>query len=272
MEANLYTEAIVFSAAPLQDNLHSLYRSERYYRTRELLDQFEKAVDILDFSANSRRQILAARDLSLCAHIHQADRADGQPYINHPLEVALTLVTKFGFAKPEAIIAALLHDTIEDQAHRLLDLLGSSPTSEIPVREEALRLLGIQFGHRPAEIVARLTNPDFHELALAAQLRGDPRSSTELICHFYKEHFLEILEKDPEAFLVKLSDFSQNAFALGTVADETKKVSLKARYGPVLLSLADRLHAIPGEGHVLSPWRDSLATELLWVYARDYSS
>jgi (p)ppGpp synthase/HD superfamily hydrolase len=272
MKTKLFSEAIVFSAAPLQDNLQSLHLSERYARTRELLTQFEKALDILDLSESARRQILDARDLSVCAHFYQADRADGQPYINHPIQVALTLVNKFGFAKPEAVIAALLHDTIEDQSHRLIELLGDAPPPGIPAHEDAKRLLGVKFGSRVAEIVSRLTNPDFHELAIAAQLPGDKRSSAELVCHLYKEHFLQILERDPEAFLVKLSDFSQNAFAVGALSDDSKKASLKARYGPVLLSLVERLQAIPSEGHILTPWKETLATELLWVYARDYAA
>ena len=231
----------MLSAAPLQDNLQSLHQSERYSRTRELLTQFDNALNVLDVSDSARRQILAARDLSVCAHFYQADRADGQPYLNHPIEVALTLVNKFGFAKPEAVIAALLHDTIEDQSHRLIELLGDAPTPGIPAHEDAKRLLGVKFGARVAEIV-------------------------------YKEHFLQILERDPEAFLVKLSDFSQNAFAVGALSDDSKKASLKARYGPVLLTLVERLQAIPSEGHVLTPWKETLATELLWVYARDYAA
>ncbi len=261
----------MLSAGPLPDSSHNLPESERYTRTRELLARLDSALAHLDLCATSLRNIGQARDLSLCAHFRQADRSDGQPYINHPLEVALTLITKFGFAKPEAIIAALLHDTIEDQAHRLVELLGGVTTPERGVGKEALRLLRIHFGERVAEMVSRLTNPDFHEISLEAQLRGDPRTSTELTCHYYKEHFLEILERDPEAFLVKLSDFSLNAFALSGVVDDAKRASLKAKYGPVLLTLADRLHAIPHEGHVLTPWRESLPTELLWVYARDYS-
>ena len=262
----------MLSAAPQPDRSHNLPESERYTRTRDLLARLDSALDQLDLCAASRREIGAARDLSLCVHFNQPDRSDGQPYINHPVEVALTLITKFGFAKPEAIIAALLHDTIEDQAHRLVELLSGVVTPEAAAGEEALRLLRMRFGERVAEMVSRLTNPDFHAISLEAQLSGDPRTSTELTCHYYKEHFLEILEQDPEAFLVKLSDFSQNAFALSGVVDDAKRASLKAKYGPVLLTLADRLHAIPAEGHVLTPWRESLPTELLWVYARDYSA
>lgn len=262
----------MFSTAPLQDHTHSLRDSERYTRTRDLLSQLDATLDQLELGATSRRHIRDARDLSLCAHFTQADRADGQPYINHPIEVTLTLITKFGFAKPEAIMAALLHDTIEDQAERLIELLSGATKSEAPSRQEGLRLIGERFGGRVAQMVSRLTNPDFHELSVTAQLRGDPRSLFELTCNFYKEHFLEILEHDPEAFLVKLSDFSQNAFALSAVTDEAKKESLKARYGPVLRALADRLYSVPAEGHPLSPWKESLATELLWIYARDYAS
>lgn len=40
--------------------------------------------------------------------------ADAEPYINHPLEVANLLATVGGVGDHEILIAAILHDTIED--------------------------------------------------------------------------------------------------------------------------------------------------------------
>jgi guanosine-3',5'-bis(diphosphate) 3'-pyrophosphohydrolase len=55
--------------------------------------------------------------LSFAAHKHQDQRrknAEASPYINHPIEVA-NILANIGGVKDEAIlVAAILHDTIED--------------------------------------------------------------------------------------------------------------------------------------------------------------
>ncbi|HUR97300.1 MAG TPA: HD domain-containing protein, partial [Pyrinomonadaceae bacterium] len=40
--------------------------------------------------------------------------SDGEPYINHPIEVANLLVNVGGIEDADIITAALLHDTVED--------------------------------------------------------------------------------------------------------------------------------------------------------------
>ena len=50
----------------------------------------------------------------------------GQPYITHPIGVALILASELGFARDaEMMAAALLHDAVEDSA---LDLEDIEPT------------------------------------------------------------------------------------------------------------------------------------------------
>ncbi len=190
--------------------------------------------------------------------------------MNHPLEVAITLITKFGVRNADAIMAALLHDSVEDQPHRLISVLGAKVANEAQVQSQALRLLGEHFTPRVAEMVGHLTNPDFKAMVTQAQLEGDRRSEDELKIHFYKEHFLEILKKDPETFLIKLSDFSKNAFGLGKLADGPKKAGLRAKYGAVILSCSEALRDLPASGHLLSSIKDSLIEELSQVYKRDY--
>ena len=54
------------------------------------------------------------------------DRDAGQPYITHPIGVALILASELGFARDaEMMAAALLHDAVEDSA---LDLEDIEPT------------------------------------------------------------------------------------------------------------------------------------------------
>jgi guanosine-3',5'-bis(diphosphate) 3'-pyrophosphohydrolase len=60
-------------------------------------------------------QLLEA--LQFAAHKHRAQRrkdADASPYINHPLEVATILATTGAINDLATLLAAVLHDTIED--------------------------------------------------------------------------------------------------------------------------------------------------------------
>lgn len=57
--------------------------------------------------------------VQFAAHKHRAQRrkdADATPYINHPIQVAATLWNVGGVRDVPTLIAALLHDTIEDTA------------------------------------------------------------------------------------------------------------------------------------------------------------
>ena len=60
-------------------------------------------------------QILAAASFAADKHRSQKRKgSDGQPYINHPLEVASLLANVGKIDDADVIVAALLHDTVED--------------------------------------------------------------------------------------------------------------------------------------------------------------
>jgi (p)ppGpp synthase/HD superfamily hydrolase len=83
-----------------------------------------------------------ARALEVAAEAHGGQTRDGgEPYILHPLRVALSLVEELGLEDAEIVCAALLHDVLED--------------------DEALtaEALGAEFGERIGGIVATLTKP-----------------------------------------------------------------------------------------------------------------
>ena len=66
-------------------------------------------------SARELAQLLDA--LEFAAYKHRAQRrkdADASPYINHPIEVANILATRGGVTDLATLMAAVLHDTIED--------------------------------------------------------------------------------------------------------------------------------------------------------------
>jgi GTP diphosphokinase / guanosine-3',5'-bis(diphosphate) 3'-diphosphatase len=68
-----------------------------------------------------RELVLLLRALSFASEKHRNQRrkdAEAQPYINHPIAVASTLLLEGGVTDLEVLCGALLHDTIEDTGTR----------------------------------------------------------------------------------------------------------------------------------------------------------
>ena len=60
--------------------------------------------------------VLKAADAAARWHVHQRRKgAAEEPYVNHLLEVASLVAEATDGKDPELVIAALLHDAIEDQ-------------------------------------------------------------------------------------------------------------------------------------------------------------
>ncbi|WP_431303873.1 HD domain-containing protein [Sediminicoccus sp. BL-A-41-H5] len=109
-------------------------------------------------------KILAAASFAAAVHAtHRRKGAAAEPYINHPLEVAQILAEHD--APEEAILAALLHDTVED----------SSDDPE-PVTLEAL---AARFGAEVAAIVAEVSDDKSlpKETRKALQIAQAPKKS-----------------------------------------------------------------------------------------------
>jgi HD domain len=84
--------------------------------------------------------VLRAADMAARWHVHQRRKGIAQePYINHLLEVASLVIEATGGTDPNLVIAALLHDAVEDQG----------------VSSE---MLTSEFGQLVADIVLELTD------------------------------------------------------------------------------------------------------------------
>src|ERR1700722_13225598 len=69
--------------------------------------------------------VLRAADMAARWHVHQRRKGVAQePYINHLLEVASLVAEATDGTDPHLVIAALLHDAIEDQGVRSKTLAG----------------------------------------------------------------------------------------------------------------------------------------------------
>lgn len=70
-------------------------------------------------------QIARAADFAAQMHTDQRRKGcRGEPYINHPVEVARLVAEATGGTMPVAVLAALLHDTVEDTDATFEDIEG----------------------------------------------------------------------------------------------------------------------------------------------------
>jgi guanosine-3',5'-bis(diphosphate) 3'-pyrophosphohydrolase len=154
----------------------------------ELIAFFEGK--LAGYPAGERARIIAAAEWARALHGDQR-RASGDPYVIHPLNVASILVDLR--MDPDAVIAALLHDVLEDTDARRTDL-----------RKE--------FGREVEALVQGVTKISI--------LRGRTRSAqhAETI-----RKMLFAMVKDLRVILIKLADKVHNMRTLGYLAEEDRK-------------------------------------------------
>ena len=107
--------------------------------------------------------VLKAANVAARWHVHQRRKgAAEEPYVNHLLEVALLVAEATDGANPNIVIAALLHDAIED--------------SEVP-RE----IIAEAFGDRVARLVEELTDDKSFDKQTRkrAQVENAPKKSKQ---------------------------------------------------------------------------------------------
>jgi guanosine-3',5'-bis(diphosphate) 3'-pyrophosphohydrolase len=123
--------------------------------------------------------VLKAADAVARWHVHQRRKGAAQePYINHLLEVASLVAEATDGKDPDLVIAALLHDAIEDQ--------------EVPIN-----LIADQWGEDVARIVEELT--DDKKLPKGERKRKQVESAAH---------------KSSKAKVIKLADATSNLRAI----------------------------------------------------------
>lgn len=237
---------------PLHEELNKPdFDLEKFDTTKEMAESFKNEIFKKYESKQNRDQIISALNLMLELHKDQADRPDGQPYVNHPLEVAIS-VNKFMNQKdPDLVIAALLHDSIEDQNYklalnkleqqfgpnvRLLNQEDIKDTFQDEIAENAMLEIKEKYGDKVAKIIQHLSNPNFKEMIDKLAEKGIYKTKNEL----YKEHVEEAI-KDSDVLIIKLADFSKNGMNLTRLAEGPRKDKLTKKYTPVFKVFIDRL-------------------------------
>lgn len=201
----------------------------------------------LAFALADARRILDALELMVELHLDQAPRPDGTLYIEHPLAVASQVLDAMARKDPEVVVAALLHDAVEDQTARLAQKVKDRPTGEGKAAAE-LALDAIEEQTQSARIrgmISDLTNPDFDTLLEHRGIQkgtGDAEQAVYSAARnaLYAEHVRDAI-RDPDVAFIKLFDLAANALTLDAVADATIRTRLRNKYTPVLGIMLDRL-------------------------------
>jgi GTP pyrophosphokinase len=149
-----------------------------------------------------------AYELARLAHEGQY-REDGRPYIMHPLEVAeICLSLKM---EEDSIIAALLHDTVEETQMR----------QDAPIRV-SVGYIRSMFGPVVAEMVDSLTK--IRHLNLFARFIGQEQAKSTPGLHARNLQKLFIaMARDPRVMIIKLSDRLHNLRTLAVCSCEKQE-------------------------------------------------
>jgi hypothetical protein len=167
-------------------------------------------LEIQRFEPDARTRLTEA--LSLAARLHRDDRRVREPYVNHLLRVAIRIMHHYEVSDVDVIVAAVLHDAVEDHP----DELAGVPAA---TTEAALAVLAARFGARTARLVAAVTNPAY-----------DPALDKHTQ---YRQHVRDSLEREPWARVLKVSDFTDNG--VGVIHTTGPKVaSSAAKYRPLV--------------------------------------
>lgn len=165
--------------------------------------------ELKTLTRDEEAQILRAFQIAKKAHAGTR-RKSGEPYIFHPLAVALIAVKEVGLG-PIAVVCALLHDVVED--------------TDITLDE--LRMV---FGDRVANIVDGVTKID--DVMLIQQAESKQAEN-------YRKILLSMCN-DAYVIFLKLCDRLHNMRTLGSMKD-TKKLIIASETSYLYVPLAHRL-------------------------------
>ncbi|MCO5276827.1 MAG: RelA/SpoT family protein [Saprospiraceae bacterium] len=159
-----------------------------------------------NLTKEDKEMIRQAYEIAVQAHSKQR-RKSGEPYILHPIEVARICTEEIGLG-PTAVVAALLHDVVEDTDVSLDDIRK-------------------QFGDKICRLVDGLTKLD------SSYNSENPQAE-----NFKK--VLSTLNSDVRVVLIKMADRLHNMRTLGSMKRE-KQLKIASETSYIYAPLAHRL-------------------------------
>lgn len=166
-------------------------------------------------------------------------RKDGSSPTDHSLRVATNVISRLGVRDADLVIAALLHDVVEDASEHF----APEPLGTDAARASALQRIESDFGPRVSRAVALVTMPDIDALARERIAAGDPRTQDAVRNEIYADKIARTVRASADALVVKLADFLDN----GMRVDPAARPGLAAKYRPLFTLLPDALMALPAD-------------------------
>lgn len=208
---------------------------------------------------------VVSSSIDLASIVHSAQKRGNRglfsetPYIEHPLRNAVRLL-RWGCHDQDVVVAAVLHDTIEDGAQQFVSAVARVGR-EVPELEARAMLsdhIKNAYGPRVLTLVEAVTN-DYTTDTQKSQATVEERNQS------YCEHVRKTIAGHPGAFLVKLSDFVDNAGGLyhaDIPGREDFVVRLARKYLPVVKVFEDEMEQmdLPVAPESLGAIRAQLAT------------
>jgi (p)ppGpp synthase/HD superfamily hydrolase len=139
--------------------------------------------------------------LALGVDLHEGDKRTHEPYIYHPVRVGIRLIEELGVTDPITIAGAPVHDTVEDHARELAEMLSAEiPDDQHLLRQMAHRALTGAVGSDTSDLVLEVSNPLLEP--------GDDK------LYEYSWHNMRlVLHGSPRARALKLADVLDNTHA-----------------------------------------------------------
>lgn len=154
-----------------------------------------------------------AIDVATILHQNQRRRNRGDlpktAYIEHPLRNSIRLL-RMGVKDEKTIVASILHDTVEDGSHVFAKKFNTGTAkiyNEEQKRTQLANFIGARYGDEVKQTVLDVSNPLQTEEEKQEQ-------SHEVKIAKYNAHVEDNVSKNPRAYLVKLSDWLDNAAGL----------------------------------------------------------
>lgn len=204
-------------------------KEKKVYTKRDIPDLYSKLLAEAGEVAKSRdmrRLMHRAMRIAQSAHAKQV-RKSGEPYIIHPIMVAI-YATRICPKDIDVILAALLHDVVEDSSMTVQDLQNAFPEREnLP------------------QIVDGLTK--FKDSEETDGIDDSPQVAT------YRRLLTQTIEENPRIILVKIADRLHNMQTLA-FKEKSKQHKIASETINVYVPIADRLglYAVKSELEDLS--------------------
>lgn len=176
------------------------------------------------FSASEAAALAADAQYAQELHEHQAPRASGEAYANHAVRVGSRIANDFGVIDLELVEAGFFHDTVEDQLAKLCH-------PHTPSRDTAFHILETRYSKRVRNAIYGVTNPPSYGMTTSREQRNT----------LYIQHVIEACDQNSDCFIVKLSDFFDNAMQLQHNSSPEAKLRGALKYLPLFEYFADKL-------------------------------